>query len=113
MRLLLLTVGLVAVMLTGCAARSVVPVQIGHTYIVSYDCLPEWVAQWASHAIANGQGLNPCYVEVLHIRQVSGTWMVGTDEQGRTWTINSARISGFQEQLTSAPMEGVRLRVER
>lgn len=71
---------------------------VGQRIIVVWDCVPEWVTQLVSQTMANGQPLDPCFSEILEIRQVlkKDGWIVVTSEGGEQWTVNVGRAIGFR-----------------
>ena len=93
-----------ALTLSGCALRTapVTPLstafQKGDTVTVIWDCLPQWVAQVASQALAGGQPLGHCYGEQLQIRDVrpDGWWYVIDAGAGDAWFVNPARAISIQ-----------------
>jgi len=69
----------------------------GVTYAVVWDCAPEWMAQYMSQMAAGGRPLNPCYSEELTVQQVrEDGWLLVQDANGGAWTVNPARMIGFQ-----------------
>lgn len=74
--------------------------QAGQAYLVAWDCTPAYMAQAVSQAMAGGQPLNPCYVEVLTVQTVraDGWLVVTTGTDGVAWTVNPARMVGLQAQ---------------
>jgi len=70
---------------------------VGTTYVVLWECLPEYVAQAVSKGMAGGEQLNPCYAEEVTVQQIrSDGWLLVTDEGGNGWTVNPARMIGFK-----------------
>ena len=88
-RALLLALG---VLLAGCAAH--MPVTIGQSYLLTYDCQPEWMAVMAAGQIG-ASTVNPCYVEVVRVLKRRGAWIEVAARDGLIWTVNSARVSSF------------------
>ena len=69
----------------------------GQKYVFAWECLPEFLAQAVSQAMAAGQAVNPCYVEELVVQAVrSDGWLLVTDDSGTGWTVNPARAIGFK-----------------
>lgn len=72
----------------------------GKTYVVVYDCLPEYLSHAASGMLFKGQSLNPCYAELLTAKSTTLPGYAGfrefTDEQGNLWSINTNRIIAVQ-----------------
>ena len=85
----------------GCAARSVrveAPlVQVGDVVTVIWDCLPEWIAQFASQQF--GAALGPCYGEALRVDRVRADgWLDVTAQDGSRWRVNPTRMAAVQVQ---------------
>ena len=79
----------------------------GQTYVVVWDCAPEYLAQLLSQQAFSGQPLNPCYSELLTVQAVrSDGWVLVTDDQGNGWTINSGRMIGFK--VAQVPVRAAR-----
>ena len=80
----------------------------GETYAVAWDCIPVWVAEYASQAIAGGRPLNPCYTELLKVIAVRRDgWVVVTEvSDGHEWTINPSRAMAIKKQTTAPPKPG-------
>lgn len=81
---------LLACLLTGCASM---PVEVGQSYLMSYDCVPEWMAHMAAQQM--DQAANPCYVEVVQVLKRRGPWIDVAVSGGVVWTVNSAQVSSF------------------
>ena len=81
--------------------------EVGRTYLVVWDCTPEYMAQVVSQMVLGGQGVNPCYTEVLRIDQVRPDGWIVVTVDGRTWTVNAARMIGVspveRESLRAGP----------
>ena len=76
---------------------SPVLVTAGQRYVVVWDCLPTWIADYISQTAAGGRPLPSCYVEELTVQAVrSDGWWLVTDEDGTPWSVNPARMIGLR-----------------
>lgn len=65
-----------ALSVSGCASRSILPLRPAETYVFLWDCLP---------------GL-ACYADVLTVvRVLPGGWVEVMDPVGQRWVVNPAR----------------------
>lgn len=78
---------------------------VGETYIVNWDCLPEWMVR----AAATAQGVeqaNPCYTEWLTVRAVHRDgWLEVVDATDLraplVWRVNPARAIGVTRAVST------------